>query len=144
MALVFVGLFAVLALPAGAVNAALGIRPARAPRAASPQLFFRDVELLASPFALAQVFPASAFPSGHVTCGRSVTLLLDDFCSVVGSITSIGAEAGVVLQYSPLPAIGKVKIIARGSQQALKLFVRIAQRRQIEDSMAMRITWAER
>jgi len=71
MTLRFVGLFAVLALPATALNAGLR-RPARVPHAASSPLFFGDVELLASPFALALVFPASAFPSGRVTCGRTV------------------------------------------------------------------------
>ena len=65
-------MLALLALPAAALNAGLGTKPAGVQHAAYSTLFFGDMELLASPFALALVFPASAFQSGRVTGGNTV------------------------------------------------------------------------
>jgi len=69
-----VSMFALLALPAAALNAGLGTKQTWVPHASYSPLFFSDVELLASPFALALVFPASAFQSGRVTGDHTVPL----------------------------------------------------------------------
>jgi hypothetical protein len=71
MTLHFVGMVAALIVHAAALNVG-SIRPTRATCGAWSRIFLHDMELLASPFALAMIFPASAFPSGRVTCGRLV------------------------------------------------------------------------